>query len=431
VQEGVVVSITSPPRGPEREHDRHLERRVSDLEALIVEARRRARRRRVGIALALAGVAVGVASLGGFFGGGGRGAGAIPLAGDSHASDQTVIARKNGQILMYNWDSGASKFVNPNGSGLRNAPSALATSTSSPGGKQAAFFHRDALELVGAGGQHPRRLADCGGCQELSWSPGGSRIAVSDWSNIWVVDAKTGAMRLITDCPVASCIAPNSIVSALEWSPTGGRILFTGPGRSGPYSPYNWSLETIRPDGSDPTTLTAGPPSTSGSSPPYPQWSPDGGEIAFDLHNGIYIINANGTGLRRLVANGGHPVWSPGGTRLLYATFGSPPAPVSRPWSRHSRLWSGHIKLWVINADGSDNRLLYRYPLPIGDSRAWWTAFWAAHVWSPDGRKIAFSTFGTGSTLRTGAAYVIDADRSDLHRIARGWWPELTWQRVP
>jgi len=28
------VSVTSPPRGPEREHDRDLERRVSDLEAL-------------------------------------------------------------------------------------------------------------------------------------------------------------------------------------------------------------------------------------------------------------------------------------------------------------------------------------------------------------------------------------------------------------
>jgi photosystem II stability/assembly factor-like uncharacterized protein len=83
------VTVCSPPRGPETEQDRDLERRVADLEALIVEARRRARRRRVGIVLALGVVAVGVAWLGGFFGGGGRGAGATALAGDSAASGQS------------------------------------------------------------------------------------------------------------------------------------------------------------------------------------------------------------------------------------------------------------------------------------------------------------------------------------------------------
>jgi photosystem II stability/assembly factor-like uncharacterized protein len=87
------VTVTSPPRGPEGEHDRDLERRVADLEALIVEARRRARRRRVGIALALGVVAVGVASLGGFLGGGGRGAGATALAGDSRASVKSSATR--------------------------------------------------------------------------------------------------------------------------------------------------------------------------------------------------------------------------------------------------------------------------------------------------------------------------------------------------
>jgi len=40
------MSITAPPRRPDTEQDRDLERRVSELEALIEEARRRARRRR-------------------------------------------------------------------------------------------------------------------------------------------------------------------------------------------------------------------------------------------------------------------------------------------------------------------------------------------------------------------------------------------------
>jgi Tol biopolymer transport system component len=224
------------------------------------------------------------------------------------------------------------------------------------------------------------------------------------------------------------CVAYDS---ALEWSPAGGRILFIGPDPAAPDVTVgvSWSLDTISPDGSDPTTLTTGPPSSGFpgetelvGGEPSPQWSPDGSEIAFDLHNGIYIINADGTGLSRLVATGGQPAWSPDGTRLLYETFGAPPASLSR-------LWSRHIELWIINADGSDNRLLYRYPWPIGENGA----SWDAHVWSPDGKQIAFSTrspSGAPSDTEAGA-FVMNANGSDLHRIARGGWPVLAWRPVP
>jgi hypothetical protein len=77
------MSVTSPPRWPEIEQDRDLERRVADLEALIEEARRRARRRRQrrsGAALLVA--AAGFGALIGF-GGRGGGAGSAALA---HAS---------------------------------------------------------------------------------------------------------------------------------------------------------------------------------------------------------------------------------------------------------------------------------------------------------------------------------------------------------
>ena len=76
------MSVASPPRGPEIERDRDLERRVADLEALIEEARRRARRRRQrnwGAALLVA--AAGAAAFIGFGGhGGGGGAGSAALA---------------------------------------------------------------------------------------------------------------------------------------------------------------------------------------------------------------------------------------------------------------------------------------------------------------------------------------------------------------
>jgi photosystem II stability/assembly factor-like uncharacterized protein len=83
------VTVTAPPRRSEIEHDRDLEQRVADLEALIEEARRRARRRRqrngaAALLLAAAGAAVFI----GFGGHGGGGAGSAALAGGSGAGGQ-------------------------------------------------------------------------------------------------------------------------------------------------------------------------------------------------------------------------------------------------------------------------------------------------------------------------------------------------------
>src|SRR4051794_732363 len=80
------MNVTAPPHRPEVEHDRDLEQRVADLEALIEEARRRARRRqaRRGIAaLLLAGS--GVVVFLGFGGHGGGGAGTAAVADRSPA----------------------------------------------------------------------------------------------------------------------------------------------------------------------------------------------------------------------------------------------------------------------------------------------------------------------------------------------------------
>src|SRR5689334_11769741 len=66
------VTITTPPRRPDTGQDRDLERRVSELEALIEEARRRARRRRrlYGVLVVLGAVAAGGVRFGFHDGGG-------------------------------------------------------------------------------------------------------------------------------------------------------------------------------------------------------------------------------------------------------------------------------------------------------------------------------------------------------------------------
>jgi hypothetical protein len=75
------MPVVSPPPPSTIDPDRDLERRVSDLEALIEEARRRARRRRqrkaAVVVLARLGAAV---ALIGFGGRGGHGAGGVATA---------------------------------------------------------------------------------------------------------------------------------------------------------------------------------------------------------------------------------------------------------------------------------------------------------------------------------------------------------------
>jgi TolB protein len=58
-----------------------------------------------------------------------------------------------------------------------------------------------------------------------------------------------------------------------------------------------------------------------------PMWSPDGQRITFSpdrsYSKGVFIINADGSGERRLTSDGGWPVWFPDGRRIGYLVIGA------------------------------------------------------------------------------------------------------------
>jgi Tol biopolymer transport system component len=283
----------------------------------------------------------------------------------------------------------------------------------SPGGKRIAFLRgvrggNLSLFVVKADGTRERRVAGCGkpkwpSCSirtfegRLSWSPDGSRLVVTRDGSLFILNVDRGGVRRVLSCGrAASCIDPS-------WAPRGGRIVFA---RSG-------SIYSVRTDGSDLTRLT----NLAGYATD-PVWSPDGSRIAFRSGVGegerVYSMSEDGSELT-LLSSGpsgsgpSAPLWSPEGTQLVFlSTPGSPGAYIA--------------EVWVIKADGSEPRRLHQSRCCVGG--------WAAPIWSPDGRYIAFGFAPLIADPERTGIFIIRAEGTQLRKLTTDV-AEVAWQRKP
>jgi Tol biopolymer transport system component len=154
-----------------------------------------------------------------------------------------------------------------------------------------------------------------------------------------------------------------------------GRIAFASDRRAG----EDLDIWSMRPTGDNPVNLTA----DSEADEFGPSWRPDGRKVAFMSNRvtatnpegdfEIYLMNANGSGVRQLTANGfddEFPSWSPDGRNLVFQRDFDPV------------IGQVDYDLFTMKADGTHQRNLTRSP-GINDQDA---------DWSPDGRRIAFAT---------------------------------------
>jgi TolB protein len=151
----------------------------------------------------------------------------------------------------------------------------------------------------------------------------------------------------------------------------------------------------MRPDGSGVQRLTTLPADSAAASP---AWSPDARRLAFgvfppDAPAEIWVMNADGSGLRRLLADPAAddltPSFAPDGRHVVFV-----------------RCTERGCAIHRVRTDGARLQSITPFQPGITD--------WAP-TYSPDGARLAFGSFGRGGV--DAATYVMHADGRHIRRV--------------
>ena len=210
----------------------------------------------------------------------------------------------------------------------------------------------------------------------------------------------------------AACALAVTATPALATFPGhNGKIMFVH--YADPEDESTADIYTVSPDGRHLRNLTPNSP----ASDDFASWSADGRRIAFwstrrgpDNPTGdqeIFVMNANGSGLRQVTKNkvdDGGPAWSPNGDRLVFHRFPGD---------------GSGADLFTVRVNGRGERNLTRSP-GIGDLHG---------VWSPDGREIVFMRDDSGSendiaTIRPDGSNLQALTATDTDEEGLDWSPD-------
>jgi Tol biopolymer transport system component len=174
--------------------------------------------------------------------------------------------------------------------------------------------------------------------------------------------------------PPAETVVPTAIATSIPVN----RIAFIS-NRDGDNGIY-----VMNADGSGVTNLT-----NNSLSNGRPVWSPDGSRIAFDSYSGynaIYVMNADGSGMKiltNILEDARHPIWSPDGSHIAFDSY---------------QEVDDEGNIYVMNADGSNVTCLTNAQ-----------TYAQGPVWSPDSSHIAF--------VAKEGFFLMNADGSDMNLI--------------
>jgi Tol biopolymer transport system component len=203
----------------------------------------------------------------------------------------------------------------------------------------------------------------------------------------------------------------------------GRRILYASthaadsacPPRPDPSKGYVWGLDpfdlfTANPDGSDRNRLTKYGVYTAEAT-----LSPDGKTLVFtSLKDGdleLYTMNVDGSNVRRLTTTPGYDggaFFSPDGKQIVYRAW-HPAGEELRAYQdllKQGMVRPNRMELFVMNADGSDQRQITN----LGGANF-------APFFTPDGKRIIFSSNHKTPRSRNFDLYLVNLDGSGLEQV--------------
>jgi TolB protein len=143
--------------------------------------------------------------------------------------------------------------------------------------------------------------------------------------------------------------------------------------------------------------------------------SPDGQTIVFtSLKDGdldIYTMRIDGTNMKRLTFQPGYdggPFFSPDGKRIVYRAWHPTDTALTsyRELLRQRLVRPNRMEIWVMNADGSNQHQITN----LGGANF-------APYFTPDGRKIIFSSNFKNPKSRDFELYLVNDDGSGLEQV--------------
>jgi len=226
--------------------------------------------------------------------------------------------------------------------------------------------------VLNSDGSRTRLTDDRGFGTEATWgsfSPDGTKVVYAccgSQPGPYIVDADGGRPRLLGEPRPDGEPLPEWAA----WSPDGSRIAFADFWEDHPtYGHHAYTLSFLDPDTGD-TLGDVIDLAAAGLA-----WSPDGSQLAFwavvldedadpsnatlgpggDFPAQIFVINADGSGLRQLTHEGDNrwPTWSPDGSRIAFAR-GQLTLMTAPDGSQAASVQPGSRQLFTMAPDGTD-----------------------------------------------------------------------------